>query len=633
MPDNVALRRMVDILQPRGPDSRGEFISPGVQLGHTRLAILDLSDAGAQPMSDPSGRYTIVYNGEVYNHRELKGELWGAHEFKSETDTEVVLASYIRWGEDCLARFNGMFSFAIWDNEKRKLFLARDRLGIKPLFYAPFNNGLVFASEQKAIIASGLIEREINSESIYHFLSFYHFPEPQTAYRNIFSLPAGHHAAFCDGEFRTKRWWKPDFRKSHITSDLKASDGVRVYLEDSTRFRQISDVPVGCFLSGGMDSTAVSVLMHKEVGGGFRTYTIAFGDDQSNAQDIHFARLASERIGTKHLEKNIGVDEINKYLPSILWQLEEPAWSSIESWFVSKLAREGITVALAGIGGDELFAGYFPYSHVYRAEAFKQFMGSFAKPAGSAARFIDNLIPNSWKHAPPGSSLHRFAMMENLDYPSAYFALRSTFTDDEKKRLFTGDFLNDVKGLSSLEYVRELMGQIPTESYIDKFALFDIQNYLAADLLRHMDTMSMAHSLEVRVPLLDHRLVEYSLGLMDDLKIRDGKSKYIFKKAISDFIPDEIKSRRKVGFVFPMKKWMRTEFAPQLRSVLNSDRFHQRGIFNPGYTSRLLEQYVAGDESQWLRLWSVFSVEMWARMYIDSDGSQPKGVDFREFAG
>lgn len=631
MPDKDALRRMVDILRTRGPNAQGEYIKSGVMLGHTRLAILDLSDAGIQPMTDPTGRYTIVYNGEIYNHRELKGELFGGYHFKSRSDAEVALAAYIQWGEKCLARFNGMFSIAIWDDKDRKLFIARDRLGIKPFFYAPLPNGLIFASEQKAIVASGLIEREINKKSIYHFMSFYHFPEPETAYQNIFSLPAGHHATWHDGGFQTKRYWKPDFTKTHVSSDLKASDAVRVFLEDSTRFRQISDVPVGCFLSGGMDSTAVSALMHKEVGPGFRTYTISFGDDKSNAEDIKYARLVSQRMGTKHLERNIGVEEVIEHLPSIMWQLEEPGWSSIESWFVSKFAREGITVALAGVGGDELFAGYFPYSHLYRAESFKQFMGPLAKPSGVAARFIDNLIPDKYKRVPPMSSLHRFAMMENLDYASAYFVLRATFTDDEKQNLFTGDFLKDIKGTSSLGYVRNLMGKVKTTGFIDKFALFDIQNFLSADLLRHIDTMSMAHSLEVRVPLLDHRLVEYALSLQDDMKIKDGESKYILKKAIADCIPDEIRKRRKVGFIFPMQKWMRTELAHQIRKVLKSERFYQRGIFNPGFVNRLLEDYFSGDDSQWLRVWSLLSVEMWARMYIDSDGTEPKGVNFRDF--
>ncbi|MBU1022660.1 asparagine synthase C-terminal domain-containing protein, partial [bacterium] len=323
--------------------------------------------------------------------------------------------------------------------------------------------------------------------------------------------------------------------------------------------------------------------------------------------------------------------EIEKHLPSILWQLEEPAWTSLESWFVSKLARQGIKVALAGVGGDELFAGYFPYSHIFRMESFKQFMGPFAKPTGMLAGFIDKLLPDNLKRNPPGSSLHRYATIENLDYASAYFFLRSTFTDDEKKVLFTPDFMKEIKGLSSLGYVQDLMRKTPTDGYIDKFASFDIQNYLAADLLRHLDSMSMAHSLETRVPLLDHRLVEFILGLPDDMKLRNGESKFIFKKAIDDYIPDEIKARKKVGFVFPMKKWMRTEFSPEITRVLKSERFYQRGIFSPGCVNRLLQSYIAGDESQWLRLWSILSVELWARMYIDSDGTNPKEVGFRDF--
>ena len=630
-PDPNRLKRMVDILQHRGPDAEGEFIRPGIQLGFRRLSIIDLSDAGNQPMTDPSGRYTIVYNGEVYNYLELRGNLKPHFNFRSKTDTEVVLATYIQFGEKCLKKLNGMFAFAIWDNEKRELFLARDRLGIKPLFYSQLPNGLVFASEQKAIIASGLIKPEINHESIYHFMSFYHFPEPQTAFKNIYSLPAAHQATFKDSELKTKRWWSTDFRKSAVNSDMKASDGVRMFLEDSTRIRQVADVPVGCFLSGGMDSTAVSALMHKEVGPGFKTYTIAFGNDPSNAQDVYYARAAALRIGTDHLSKNISMAEIEKQLPSILWHLEEPAWTSLESWFVSKLARQGIKVALAGVGGDELFAGYFPYSHMARLESFNTFMGPLAKPTGMLARLINQFVPDNLKQNPPGSSLHRYATIENLDYASAYFFLRSTFTDDEKKQLFTPDFMKEVKGLSSLGYVRDLMRKTKTEGYIDKFASFDIQNYLAADLLRHLDSMSMAHSLETRVPLLDHRLVEFILGLTDEMKLRDGKSKFIFKKAIDDYIPDEIKSRKKVGFVFPMKKWMRTEFSPEISRVLKSDRFYQRGIFNPGSVDRLLQNYIAGDESQWLRIWSILSVELWARMYIDSDGTNPKEVGFRDF--
>lgn len=621
---------MTEILHVRGPDGRGDFVSPGIMLGHTRLAIIDLSDAGSQPMTDNSGRYTIVYNGEVYNFKELKGGLAGNYRFKSNTDTEVVLASYIRWGKDCLKRFNGMFAFAIWDSVKRELFLARDRLGVKPLFYAPVNGSLLFASEQKSIIASGMVERKINAESIYHFLSFYHIPEPQTAYEGIYSLPAGHFAVYSENNLRTERWWQPDFQKSGIASDRKAADQLRMYLDDSTQLRQVSDVPVGCFLSGGVDSTAVSALMQRAVGSGFRTYTVSFNKDPLNAPDVHYAELASKYIGSIHEYRNYTLKEIDSYLPSILWRLEEPAWSSLESWFASKLAKEGITVSLAGVGGDELFAGYFPYSHVYRAQGLKKFLGPFASPAGALIKGLDSILPESVRRFPPFPTMHRYASIDNLDYASAYFNLRSTFTDDEKHQLLDKGFLNRVSGLSSRGYVVDLMKKVKTEGFIDKFTLFDIQNYLSADLLRHMDSMSMSHSLEVRVPLLDYRFVEAALSLPDDMKIKDGRSKYVFQMAVDELLPMEIKNRSKVGFIFPMSRWLREDFAPQLRAVLESNSLANRKIFDPTYVKNLMEKYFAGDESQWLRLWSVMSVELWARMYIDSDGSEPKGVSFTE---
>jgi len=631
-PYRDAVRRMVDILTPRGPDGKGEYFKPGVALGHTRLKIIDLSEAGNQPMSDPSGRYTIVYNGEVYNFKELQGQLMGGFKFRSRTDTEVVLASYIRWGEKCLEKFNGMFAFAIWDEYNRELFLARDRLGVKPLFYADLNGIFVFASEQKAILASGLIKPEINPESLYHYLSFYHFPEPSTIYKGIESLPAGFYARFKDGQFKKTRWWGPSFDKKSALSENKGADALRMYLEDSTRLRQVADVPVGCFLSGGVDSTAVSALMRNAVGQNFKTYTIAFEDDPNNAIDVHYAKLASDRIGTVHKYANISFDEIDKNLPSILWRLEEPGWTSIESWFVSKLAREGITVALAGVGGDELFAGYFPYSHVYRAECLKSFLGPFAGIAGDLARAIDRIIPDDFKQNPPLSSLHRFGMIESLDYPASHFYLRSAFTDDEKLNLLTPDFINTVKGISSLEYVRQLMKKVRGNSFIDMFSLFDIQNYLSADLLRHTDSMSMSHSLEVRIPLLDYRFVETALSLEDDRKIHNGESKYVFKKAIDNLIPDEIKIRPKTGFIFPMKTWMKSRYKDEIASIFSSRSFESRGIFNIKHVKQLYDKYISGDENQWLRLWTILSVEIWARMYIDSNGANPGEVSFSHFA-
>jgi asparagine synthase (glutamine-hydrolysing) len=632
LPDQEALRRMVDLLIPRGPDARGEYVKPHVALGHTRLKIIDLTNAGAQPMTDPSGRYTIVYNGEVYNFQDIRGSLANRYKFKSRTDTEVVLAAFIEWREKCLDRFNGMFAFAIWDDLEKSLFIARDRLGVKPVFYSVQDKGLLFASEQKSIIASRLIEREMNPESIYHFLSFYHFPEPSTVWKNINSLPAGHFAWYRNGDLKAHRWWKPDFTKGSYYSDYKAADNLRILLEDSTRLRQVSDVPVGCFLSGGVDSTAVSALMRKAVGSDFRTYTIAFEDDPNNALDVKYAQIASDTIGTVHQYQNVNIHEINNNLVSILWRLEEPAWTSLESWFVSKLAKEGITVSLAGVGGDELFAGYFPYLHVSRAQDFKMKFGPIADFAGEMCRVLSRMIPDNLKQKPPFSSIQRFGMIESLDVASAYFMLRSTFFDDEKQKLLTPDFLRKVGGVSSLDYTRDLMKKAPGDSFIDKFTLFDIQNYLSADLLRHMDSMSMSHSLEVRVPLLDYRFVEAALSYDDEMKIREGKSKYIFLKAVDELIPDQIKKRSKVGFVFPMKTWMRKYFQQELKAVFSSKSFADRGVFNPGYANTLLEKYINGDDSEWLRLWIVFSFELWARLYLDRKVYEPRGVRFSDLA-
>ncbi len=599
----AVVSRMNDKLDHRGPDAAGTFLGEDLVLGHRRLSIIDLSDAGNQPFSDEEARLTLVFNGEVYNYRELRDQL-SDYSFRTGTDTEVILAAYKKWGTDCLDHFNGMFALAIWDAGARQLMIARDRMGIKPLYYSWQGSRLIFSSEIRSLLASDLIPRKLDKAALVDYLRYQTVHAPATIVENVNVLMPGHRMIIADGEYQMERWWNMAAAATPVSGSRKEIlQNVREKLTRSVELRMRADVPFGAFLSGGIDSSAIVGLMAEVSDAAISTFSVTFNEREFS--EAPFAELIAKRFNTDHHEIRLTPDRFKELIPDALAAMDHPSGDGPNTYVVSKVTRDaGITMALSGLGGDELFAGYDIFT---RAVSLldKRWVMSFPK-------FIRRFGGEIMKSVKPSVASDKTAAILTEDYLELeYFYPHNRLVFDERtvrSVLRSGKLPKYAPHRFLLE---ELAYGTPGFSlpFLSKVSLAEIGTYLQNVLLRDTDQMSMAHALEVRTPFLDHHLVSYTLGVPDPERFPHTPKK-LLTDALDPLLPREIIDRQKMGFTLPWDHWMKNEMKPFCEDHLKA--LGQRPWINPQGTDALWKRFLGGDPKvSWSRLWHLIVLEHW----------------------
>ncbi len=597
------LQRMNDSIAHRGPDDSGTYMDDQIALGHRRLAILDLSPAGHQPMFDASKKIAIVYNGEIYNFLEIRSQLTD-YNFITQSDTEVVLAAYLKWGVDCLQRFNGMFAFALWDIEKKELFIARDRLGVKPLYYTEKDGVVYFASEVRALLNSGKINRKINREVLAEYFTYQTVHAPSTLVKDVYMLMPGHYMLMKEGKVSIKRWWsaRENYSKSSEGKSYEeVCKEVNRLLMASVERRLISDVPFGAFLSGGIDSSAIVGMMSKVQKQPVKTFTIIF--DEEAFSEAKYARIVADLFKTDHHEFRLTPDDFLKELPIALNALDHPSGDGPNSYIVSRITREaGITMALSGLGGDEFFAGYPVFNRSLQIQN-KKWLFNIPSPIRKLAGAAYSGIK---------SDITADKMVQLLNQED--HTLNSSFPLSRQVGL-----PQHVRGLLGLKVLpsdaiknilaTELGGEAEKMPELSKVSIAEMSTYMQNVLLRDADQMSMAVALEVRVPFLDYELVEYVLGINDEFK-KPQIPKKLLVDSLQGLLPDEIIHRKKMGFVFPWAVWLKNELKPLCEK--NIQQLAKRDFINQEYLLNAWDRFQKGDSQvRWLDMWLCTVLESW----------------------
>jgi asparagine synthase (glutamine-hydrolysing) len=601
--DPADLQRMCDAIAHRGPDDEGYYFEPGVGLGMRRLSIIDL-DKGHQPIHNEDSSIQIVFNGEIYNYKELRRDLQQrGHSFYTDTDTETIVHLYEEYGTKVVDKLRGMFAFALWDGHRRQLLLARDRLGIKPLYYSYSRGRLIFASELKAILQVPEIDVALNWKSTQRLFTFLATPASESLVDGIHKLGPGQILiAAANREPRVEQYWDVQFVPDYQHDETFFVERLRELLLEAVRLRMVSDVPVGAFLSGGLDSSSVVAMMSGLASEPVKTYTIGFED--SGFDETPYARQVAQQFGTVHSEQILATDALD-VIEDIAWYLDEPLGDSsvIPTYMVSKLAARDVKVSLSADGGDELFAGYDKYVVENRERNYR----FIPAPIRSALGTFGRALPDS---ARGKNFLEHIA----LDGVNRYLDASTFFKLEDQKRLFKPEVFEQMSNdpwRAEAEHLRKQNG-----NWLSALQYLDLKSYLPLDILTKVDRMSMAHSLEARVPLLDHKLVEFAATIPSEFKLRQGVTKYIFKKAMRGILPDAIIDRPKHGFAVPLGQWFKGRFDDFLHDLLLSDTSRRRGIFNTGHVERLIQLHRSGRplDSQ---LWTLISFELWCRTFMD----------------
>jgi len=631
--DFLALREYlplaVSTLTYRGPDDSGLFFDPkaGVGLGHRRLSVIDPSTAGRQPMSSDDGGVQVVHSGEVYNFRQIRNTLEGCgHNFHSATDTEVILKAYLQWGIDCVNRFVGMFAFALWDSHKRSLFLVRDRFGIKPLYYHFSRGSLLFASELKALMAFKDFDRSIEAEAIPLFLHYQYIPAPRTIFRDTYKLLPGYYIIFDGEKLASYPYWSlpelpEDVGSSRLTEEesLEALDSL---LTESISDHLVSDVPLGALLSGGIDSSLVVALMRKASTSPVRTFTMGFREKAYN--EAPWAARVAEHLGTDHTELYVTPKEAMNVIPRLPEIYDEPFAdsSAIPTYLVCRLARSQVTVALSGDGGDEQFSGYVRYwSTQAMATSFQRLPGSIKKALvvlleGMPIKWVERcylpfreFLPQRFRVANfPDKWQKLIGLMGNTEIQELY---RMTIC------LWSEEDLIGLTGESLPEGVyEETFKQTKGWPLLSRLMRVDQKTYLPDAMMTKADRASMAVSLEVRVPFLDHRIVEYTSSLPEILKYRNGTGKYLLKRLLARYLPAELFERPKMGFGVPIDRWFRNELKDLLLDYLSPDRLKKEGLFDHALVEQKIKEHLSGQANHQYRLWALLMWEMWRERWI-----------------
>jgi asparagine synthase (glutamine-hydrolysing) len=625
--DPRLVAQMCETIAHRGPDSYGAYIEGGVGLGVQRLAIIDL-ETGDQPIFNEDRSVVVVLNGEIYNFQELRTQLSDSgHTFSTRSDTEVIVHLYEEYGDDCVDHLRGMFAFALWDSRRRRLLLARDRIGKKPLYYAFNDDSLWFGSEAKAILRDPAVPRDVDYQAIDAFLQYQHVPTSYSAFAALSKLEPGHILLFENGEIQTRRYWKLSYakRESQSASDEEMRESIRSHLLEATRLRLRSDVPLGAFLSGGVDSSAVVAAMAQQVSGRVKTFTIGF--PIARVDERSYARQVAEVFDTDHHEFVVEPD-IVEVLPLLAWHYSEPFadQSAVPSFYLSELTRRHVTVALNGDGGDESFGGYRRYfgnDLARRLERFPKFTSS------ALARALSKIGTGSQEDS-LRARLLRLSRALQLDPPCRYAMWVACFDRSEREQIYTPDLLERVDATKADAVVREPFEASDAPTLIERLLDVDTQTFLADQLIVKMDIASMAHSLEVRSPMLDHSFMEMAAKLPVSAKVSGGTSKRLLKDAVRPWIPDRVLDRPKQGFSMPIADWLRQELRALPAAILLSSTARGRGLFRPAEIERLIIDHQTGARDNANKLWALLQLELWFQTYVDSAPVGPVSLDFAE---
>ncbi len=606
---------MAATIRHRGPDDEGFFFSDSIGLGFRRLSIIDLQ-TGHQPLSNEDESVWIVFNGEIYNYQELRDLATSrGHVFKTNTDTEVIVHLYEEFGTECVQRLRGMFAFAIWDEKAKSLFLARDRVGIKPLYYHKSDAGLVFASEIKAILADPSIRREIVPGLIDRFLTFLYLPGEDTLMRGVTKLAPGHYLLAKNGEIVIRRFWDLKFgERAEQTSGRDRSEELLQLLKDTVRLHMIADVPVGVLLSGGVDSTGILSLAVESTNKPVSTFTVGFAGSDV-ADERPYARLAAQRFGTQHHDMTISAGDFASFLPRYIWHMEDPVCEppAIALYYVSKLARNFVTVLLSGEGGDEAFAGYSNYRNLVWLERFKSCVPSLNGTFSKGLSFIDSVFHSD--------RLLKYGNLINQRFPNYYYSRTSNpFSAGPRclKNIYSAEFNEVVNREQSLQPVREFQDHVHGFGTLDAMLYIDTKTWLPDDLLIKADKMTMANSIELRVPLLDHHVLEFAASLEPGMKLNGGKTKYILKKALSERVPKQIRDRKKTGFPVPYASWLRRELKDVVSDVLMDRKTIERGYFRKDAIEQILRTDSESNDHSKI-VFSLLCLELWQRAFLEEE--------------
>ena len=612
---------MCDLIAHRGPDGHGVHCEGPVGLGHRRLAIIDLSPLGRQPMQTDDGQIVITFNGEIYNFQELRDALVGrGHRFRSHSDTEVILAAYREYGDACVEKLAGMFAFAIWDAPRRRLLIARDRLGKKPVHYRLDADGLAFASEPKAFLADPGFEASVDPQAIADYLNFQYVPAPRSAFAGVQKLPPAHLLVVEDGTLDVRRYWRLSYaRQQSGISDDDAMEAMSEQLRRAVRRRLVSDVPLGAFLSGGIDSGLVVSYMAECVDTPVRTFSIGFTEEAYN--ELPAARLVAQKYGTRH-EEFVVRPRAADLLPQLVWHYGEPYAdsSALPTYVLSELTRRHVTVALNGDAGDENFAGYDRYAAVLLAARLDAIPRPIRRLAAGTSAALARLVPTATTRRAA-----RFAARLSDTPERRYGAWVMHFDPAAKARLCTPEFLRATEE-RGYAYLEAAFAESDATTLLERTLDVDVRTYLPEDLLVKVDIATMAHSLEGRSPFLDHELMEFAASLPAHLKLRGQEKKFLLKRLAARRLPPQLLTLPKKGFGVPIDAWFRGELRDTLRDVLFDGRLARRGYFRMEAVQRMFDEHVRGQALWQYQLWNLLMLELWHRMFIDQ---RPTGAPAR----
>jgi asparagine synthase (glutamine-hydrolysing) len=602
------IHKMNETIVHRGPDDEGIYTASGVGLGFRRLSIIDLQ-GGHQPISNEDGTVWVMLNGEIYNYLELRHHLeQRGHHFATHSDTESIVHLYEEYQEDCFSKLRGMFAVALWDSEKRKLLLARDRVGKKPLFYSDDGQRLVFGSELKALLAGGISSDAIDPYALSDYFSFGYIPAPKTIYRSVRKVLPGHYVLVGESGLRESRYWDLSFGKIETRSEKEWCEIVQQDMCEATRIRLMSDVPLGAFLSGGIDSSAVVAMMSRSMNRPVTTCSIGF--DVKEYNETKYARQVAKLVGAEHHESTVRPAAV-EIVSKLAWHFDEPFAdsSAVPTYYVSKVAREHVTVALGGDGGDESFAGYRRYLFDHYENRLRRRVPSWMRRSvfGPLGKWYPPLAaaPRVFRAKATFESLSRSPL-------EGYFNSISIFRPDDKKRLFTPEFRSTLGDYNSIEVLEHYYNRADTDDLLSRIQYVDIKTYLPDDILTKVDRASMAVSLEVRAPLLDHRLMEHVAAMPSSMKLHGRTGKYILKKSLESILPHEILYRRKQGFAIPIDRWFRGE----LRDLAYESLFRTNdGIFDVNFLKKIWQQHQSGHYDRSAHLWSILMFRRWEETF------------------